>query len=389
MSIDFQAIPSTPEVKQPPVAPSPSGQAPPVTSPAPASQADVGAAFQVAVSDGLSQRTPFAPAAPIWNRPATAPECAANLQTLLGQVAELRQEGEIPSQSMLQALNDRLGELDRSGKLQAKDANGTTLAQHLSTIMATPPAAGLQTGLGPALRGHVARAILDNIAEPHLINQRGSTCAAKAFEYMKASQDPAGYAAMVGKLAAGHDAPALAGLTVTLDQTALAAEKTDNSRNLASRLFQSSVNHTFATNFFGRQTYANADADMVNGRGLENDEAGKAAQALLGGHWTEQEGAPDLTTLRLPIMAGVGWHMSAEEITDDDPSNGHAIVITKVANGRAYFVDAGERGSKGQHIQANGRDYGPPRDGEGDSVYSMPVHDLQKLVNYYVAPKAP
>jgi hypothetical protein len=390
MAIEFRPI-QTP-VDVPACMPAPAPICKPL--PMPTETNEGGPAFQNGVNGSLSQTCGFAttgafdPHASVAGKK-RADRPAGEALTPTGFVAELRQlraSGAITSDNNLRAIVGMVELAYKQGLLDRTDAQGMTLLQRLREIATTASDPDLQgkTFTTPGSPGHVLLTVLTNITQPNTtegIQQYESTCATKAMEYMMATQDPAGYAHVIGQLAAGHDVKGQDGTTLILDRTALKAESSP--RNMASRLFQASVNHTMATNWLGHHTYTNADKDMVKTRGLDEDEAGKAVKALLGPGWQTHSGKADLTTLRMPALAAIRWHMSADEVKDDSPSNGHAVIVEKVENGRVFFRDPGEGGEAGKTLQADGQNFGPKRLSEGNNLYSMPAADFAKLVSYY------
>jgi hypothetical protein len=146
-----------------------------------------GMTFPTEVPAARSQRGPQC-------TPGDAPTAShTTVDTLRSQLQTMRTAGNL-SAGRLQNIERMLGIAEQGGLLQRQDAHGVTLLEHLSRIAATPPSHDLiayhnTNETVRATPGHVMVAVLENLTAPEAINQRGSSCAARALEYLTATQD--------------------------------------------------------------------------------------------------------------------------------------------------------------------------------------------------------
>jgi hypothetical protein len=227
------------------------------------------------------------------------------------------------------------------------------------------------------------------------MNYVGSGCTAKAIGYFLATTNPTGYAAIVGELATAGSAVGPGGL-IKLDSTAL-ENGPNEGRSLASRLFQSSLMHTAIPG------YQQADKNMVADRGFDYNEF-KTAMTLVGENVTTGEfmtipgeavAIRSLPAIQacLPAVVGLNWPSASAPgdwwltgLVAKLFPNGHAVVVTRIEEGRVFFVDPGNLASAGQSIgpsQPGNRDGGPDRRTEGHGVFSMQLDDFSSLAKYY------
>jgi RHS repeat-associated protein len=286
--------------------------------------------------------------------------------------------------------------LASQGMLIRQDARGHTLAETLLDLARHSVQEGLKDGNGSqATMVTVLRSISDDILHPEEMNYVGSGCTAKAIGYFLATTNPTGYAAIVGELATAGSAVGPGGL-IKLDSTAL-ENGPNEGRSLASRLFQSSLMHTAIPG------YQQADKNMVADRGFDYNEF-KTAMTLVGENVTTGEfmtipgeavAIRSLPAIQacLPAVVGLNWPSASAPgdwwltgLVAKLFPNGHAVVVTRIEEGRVFFVDPGNLASAGQSIgpsQPGNRDGGPDRRTEGHGVFSMQLDDFSSLAKYY------
>lgn len=254
-----------------------------------------------------------------------------------------------------------------------KDKDGNTLLSSLHKLATEPLSPELaQNGV---TRQSLLGSIMDECAHPGNVNQSNrGTCTVTTMQYMLCEQNPAEYGRIMHGLLTDGSVTLRNGDTLTREADSIAPD-TAVSRSASERIFQSAMME-YAN---GSENYSNLD-DRSRGKrliffnydhgGLYDKQAERGLEALFGRDFDRTGDVLDTVRDRSPADTYV--HMAWGE----DKGGGHAVVVTRVENGRVYF-----RNPWGPTTDAAGTNYqDPPRRLEDPSTReeSMSIEDFEK-----------
>jgi hypothetical protein len=299
----------------------------------------------------------------------------------------------MPGRSDKVRVNEALGQLLDTGKLDIRDKNGTDLLTNLYAMASQPMAAGLDNHL------LTAQAIAHTADPAHTMTQgnRG-TCAAATVEYMLARKNPSEYV----RVATGLSSPQGVVDLASGKPVARAADciPEDNSgRTALNRVVQAAFMNSEGLTA-GSGQYSNIADRFQNVHstgwnpfsrfkpkveGLVPKQVQDLAGNALGNRYVEvfHEGQDPYQALpmidratRAPGNDGVPVSMQWDDAR-------HRILVTGVENGRVYFRNPwGQRNSG----NANDRLYGVDHQIGQDGLESIPIGDFAARMKSAIVP---
>ncbi len=270
----------------------------------------------------------------------------------------------------------KLAKRDVDGKpaLLNEDAEGVALVDRLHSLATEPPNEDFaRHGID---REDLLASVIQECASPGEINQDGhNTCTATTMQYMLCDQNPAEYVRLMDGLLSGDGKVEMrGGQTLTLEHDSIAPDSSRR-RSASERVFQSAMME-YAN---GSESYSTTD-DKSRGKrlglfdyshgGLNGDAQERGLEALFGRDFEQKNGdVIDLLKERSPedTYFRMKW--------GEDKEGGHAVVVTRVEEGRVYF-----RNPWGRTGDRTGAEYeNPPRRLEDPAIReeSMSFEDFK------------
>ncbi len=293
------------------------------------------------------------------------------------QAIELFEAADYRGQGHLLDLSKRT--VNGKPALLDKDADGVALVERLHSLATKP--LNEQLAKNGYDREDVLRSMLQECASPGQINQDGhNTCTATTWQYMLCDQNPAEYARLMEGLLTGDGNVGMqGGETLVLEKDSLAKDSS-NGRSVTERVFQSAMME-FANG--DKKSYSTTD-DLSRGKvfglfektngGLYADEQVRGLEALFGRDFTHKtKDLIPLLTERSPTDTYVRMDWG------EDKKGGHAVVVTRVEDGRVYFRNPW--GPTGDRVGTNYEN--PPRRLENPATReeSMTVEEFKAWCN--------
>ena len=301
----------------------------------------------------------------------------------------------VPGRADKVSVNEALGRLLESGKLDVKDKNGNDLLHNLTAMASQPAAAGLDARLA------TAQTVM-HLADPAATMTQGSkgTCAAATVEYMLARRNPAEYARVAAGLMSPQGAVDLAS-GKPINRVADSVPEDGSGRTSVQRVMQAAFMNAEAGGQAGQysnvtDTFQSPQSPGWNpfrffGKtpeqgGLTPEQVQDLATQATGEKYVEifREGHDPFQALPLIQRAAQTPGSDGVPVSMQWDGGRHRVLVTDIRGDRVYFRNPwGERTSGNVNERLMGSDH-QIHDG---GVESVPIHDFAARMKSAIVPQ--